>query len=72
MVVRGVVGGLAGGAVALAVAAAIYLGVNPLLESAGSPLRELQGLLWNIVPLGTVTGIVVGVWMATRHEQGHH
>lgn len=40
---RGVLGGLVGAAVAFVIAAAVYLQVNPILEAASGPVRELQG-----------------------------
>lgn len=55
-----------GGAVGLAVGAAVYLGLNPVLEQSTGLVRELQGLLWNLVPLLTVVGMVLGWWFARR------
>jgi hypothetical protein len=60
------VGGLVGGIIGFMIGAVVYLFVNPMLEAATGPVRELQGLLWNLVPLLTATGSVVGWWTATR------
>lgn len=57
---------LFGGAVGLAVGTAVYLGLNPVLEQSTGLVRELQGLLWNLVPLLTVVGMVLGWWFARR------
>lgn len=54
-----IIGAIVGGALG----AAIYLSVNPILEASTGPLREMQGLLWNLVPGLTVVGGVVG-WLA--------
>lgn len=53
-----IIGAIVGGALG----AAIYLSVNPILEASTGPLREMQGLLWNLVPGLTVVGGVVG-WL---------
>jgi hypothetical protein len=45
-------------------AAAVYLLLGPLLENTSA--RDLQGMLWNIVPLLTVVGAAVG-WSVVRH-----
>ena len=58
----GVVKVLAGGVAGFTVGAAIYLVLNPVLETAGR-LEELQGLLWNVVPLLTAAGAIIG-WRA--------
>jgi hypothetical protein len=61
-VIRGtlaiVIGALLGGAVG----SLIYLSINPFLEASAGPLRETQGLLWNVVPGLTIVGGVVG-WL---------
>lgn len=68
--VRGVLSGLVGAAVGFIIATAVYLRVNPILEAANGPVRELQGLVWNIVPLLTVSGFVLGVWLMSRRPRG--
>lgn len=59
-----VVGGALGGVVGFVLAAMIYTTVNPVLENSTSWVRELQGMLWNVVPLGTGAGAVIGVLIA--------
>jgi len=59
-----VVGGLLG----FAVGSAIYLVLNPVLEGSGGLLREMQGPLWNLVPMLTLVGVALGVW-GVRHRQ---
>ena len=57
---RVALGVIGGGAIGLAVGAALYLLVNPVPENASGWVRETQGLLWNLVPVLTVLGAVVG------------
>lgn len=52
-----------GAVLGFALAAGLYLLVSPLLEDTWA--RDLQGMLWNIVPLLTVVGAAVG-WSVTR------
>jgi hypothetical protein len=59
---------LLGGALGLAVGAAVYLSMNPVLERSSGLVREMQGLLWNLVPLLTVVGMVLGWWFARRRS----
>jgi H+/Cl- antiporter ClcA len=59
---------LIGGAVGLAVATGVYLSLNPVLERSTGLEREMQGLLWNLVPLLTVVGMVLGWWFARRRS----
>lgn len=66
-----VLGGLAGAAVGFALSASVYVLVNPRLEAAEGAVRELQGLLWNIVPLLTAAGFALGLWWAARHPRGN-
>jgi tetrahydromethanopterin S-methyltransferase subunit D len=53
-----IIGALLGGAVG----SLIYLSINPVLEASTGPLREMQGLLWNVVPGLTIVGGVLG-WL---------
>lgn len=62
----GMLGAIGGGITGFALAAGIYLLVNPVLEGSDSGIEELQGLLWNIVPLLTLAGVALGWWIATR------
>lgn len=59
-----IIGALVGGVLG----SAIYLAVNPILEASTGPLREMQGLLWNLVPGLTVVGGVVG-WLVFGRTQ---
>lgn len=61
---------LLGGLVGLAVSSGVYLGLNPVLEASSGPVREMQGLLWNLVPLSTVAGMLLGGWAARRSTRG--
>jgi hypothetical protein len=57
---RVAVGILAGGLAGLAIGAVVYVLVDPILENASGWVRETQGLLWNLVPISTVLGALVG------------
>ena len=46
--------------------AARILNLDPLLDRAGPPREDLQGLLWNVVPVLTVVGALVGHRLWTR------
>jgi H+/Cl- antiporter ClcA len=59
---------LLGGALGLAVATGVYLSLNPVLERSTGLVRETQGLLWNLVPLLTIVGVVLGWWFARRRS----
>jgi len=59
---------LLGGALGLAVGAGVYLSLNPILERSTGLVREMQGMLWNLVPLLTVIGMVLGWWFAQRRS----
>lgn len=56
--VGGIVGLLAGGAV--------YALGSPMLERSAGLLRELQGPLWNVVPVLAVVGAAAGWALAAR------
>lgn len=51
---------LIGAGLGAAVGAAIYLLAVPALENSAGVIREMQGLLWNTVPLLTVGGAIAG------------
>ena len=59
---------LFGGALGLAVATSIYLTLKPILEESTGLTRELQGLLWNLVPLLVLLGMLLGWWFARRRS----
>lgn len=59
----------AGGAsLGLAAGVGAYLLVDPLLEGAGPPLEDLQGLVSNVVPAGGLLGTWLAVWLASRRR----
>lgn len=57
---------LAGACLGFAFGAGVYTALEPVLEAAESPVSELQGLVWNLVPFGTVGGAVLGGIAAQR------
>jgi len=66
---RIVVGGAIGAVLGLLIGAAIYVPLSGWLEGQTGPLREAQGLAWNLVPLLTLVGGAigaVGVWSRGR------
>lgn len=70
-----VIGMLVGAAAGFGLGGAVYVLVNPVLEQSSGLVRELQGALWNLVPLLTVVGGVLGWWLiavrARRRQAGH-
>ena len=60
-----------GGLLGLAAGSSLYLVLNPVLEESSGLVREMQGLLWNLVPLLTLVGIALGWWLARRSRHGH-
>lgn len=59
---------LVGGALGLAVGTGVYLTLNPVLEASTGLVREMQGMLWNLVPLLTLLGMLLGWWLARRRS----
>jgi hypothetical protein len=57
-----------GAAIGLGVGAAIYLWLAPILEDSSGLVRELQGMVWNLVPLLTIGGSLAGWWFARGHS----
>lgn len=55
-----------GAAIGFGVGAAIYQLLAPVLENSGGLVRELQGLLWNLVPMLTICGSLAGWWLLRR------
>lgn len=51
---------LIGAAVAFVVTFVLYRWLNPILEARTDWLREMQGLLWSLIPVGTLVGALVG------------
>ena len=66
---RVALGVVVGGAIGFAAGAAVYLLLNPVLEDASGWIRETQGLLWNLVPVLSVLGAVVGGLLLNRAER---
>lgn len=64
-------GMLSGAAIGLAVGVLAYLILTPVLEASTGLVRELQGLVWNLVPtltvLGGAGGGVIG-WRLSRRR----
>lgn len=58
-----------GAVLGLAVGAGIHVALASVLEDAGGAVEELQGFVWNLVPLGTVGGAVLG-WALWRRRGG--
>ena len=54
---------LALGASGAAIGALLYVALNPVLEESTGFLRELQGPLWNLIPLLVLVGILLGFWL---------
>ncbi len=48
---------------------AVYLLITPVLEASPGWLREMQGLLWNLVPGLTVLGGLSGWMVAGRRPR---
>lgn len=63
---RSLLGAVVGGLLGFAAGSAVYLLLNPVLEESSGLVREMQGLLWNLVPLLTVAGAGLGWWIARR------
>ena len=63
---RALIGVLGGAVLGFAGGAAAYLGISAVLEGRGGWVEELQGLAWNLVPLGAVVGAGVGVLVTRR------
>ena len=63
-----VLGAVLGAGAGFVVGAVVYLLVGPVLEASSGIVRELQGLLWNLVPFLTVVGALVGLLLARRRR----
>jgi H+/Cl- antiporter ClcA len=66
---RGWFGAAGGAVVGFLVGAAIYLLLNPLLERSGGWVEETQGMLWNVVPVLTILGAIVGHQVMGRRSR---
>lgn len=58
--IRRILAVVVGGAVGFLIAFLLYGWLNPVLEARRDWLRELQGILFTLIPLGTVAGCVLG------------
>ena len=50
------------------IGAVLDLTLNPVLEASTSWVRELQGMLWNLVPALTAAGLALG-WAGAGRSQ---
>jgi hypothetical protein len=57
---------LIGAAFAFVVTFVLYQWLNPILEARTDWLREMQGFLWSLIPVGTLVGALVGRRWGTR------
>lgn len=57
---------LIGAAVGFVVTFVLYQWLNPILEARTDWLREMQGFLWSLIPVGTLVGALVGRRWGTR------
>ena len=62
-------GALGGGALGFGVGYTFYVLITPVLEASTGLVRELQGLSWNLVPLLTVAGAVLGGLLVSRRRR---
>ena len=62
---RPFVAALVAGLLALAGTIALYSWLNPKLEARTDWLRETQGLLFSMIPIGTATAALI-VWLAAK------
>jgi hypothetical protein len=58
--IRRILALVVGGAVGFLIAFLLYGWLNPVLEARRDWLRELQGILFTLIPLSTVAGCVLG------------
>lgn len=65
---RTVLAAVVGGLLGFAVGSVTYLVLNPVLEESTGLLREMQGLLWNLVPVLTLAGVALAVWGVRRRR----
>jgi H+/Cl- antiporter ClcA len=66
---RNFVAAVVGGLLGFAMGSMINHLLNPVLEESSGLLREMQGLLWNLVPMLTLVGVALGVWVVRRHQR---
>ena len=61
-------GAAAGALTGFLVGWGVYAALTPVLEASEGPVRELQGLVWNLVPLLTVGGGALGYVLSRRRR----
>lgn len=49
----------------------VYFWLNPILEARTDWIRELQGFLFTMVPVGTVVGAAIGWALGGRSPNRH-
>jgi hypothetical protein len=69
-IVAGSLGAVLGGALGGGVGYALYWWLDPVLEAAGSPLEELQGIVASLVLVGLGAGLALGCALGLRLR--HH
>ena len=57
---------LLGALLGFTLAVLLYNWLNPILEGRRDWIRELQGFLFTMVPLGTALGAATGWWIGSR------
>jgi hypothetical protein len=56
---------VAGAIVGFGLTFLLYSWLNPILEARTDWIRELQGMLFTLVPLGAITGAAIG-WVSSK------
>lgn len=69
-IVAGSLGAVLGGALGGGAGYAAHWVLDPVLEAAGSPLEELQGIVASLVLVGTGAGLALGCALGLRFR--HH
>lgn len=64
-----VMGAVVGACAGLGLGALAHVLAAAGLDAVGGGWRDLQGFAWNLVPLGTVAGGVLGGWAADRWQR---
>lgn len=64
-----VVAALIGALLGFGLTVLFYYWLNPVLEARTDWIRELQGFLFNIVPLGTAVGAWIGWALGDRKRK---
>jgi len=56
-----------GGVIGFGIAFFLYIWLNPILEARRDWIRELQGVLFTLIPVGSVAGAMLG-WGLSRRQ----